>query len=132
MNYLVIGLFCLFPFLIGCQSGGTYPNSNISINPPKWTHGTWLLKDSPIKYGFRFTADNMYIIQQGIETNQKQQVAFYDYGIHKITLEETSSDTYYKAVYQHPAGQAVTWEFTKLSENTLKYHTYSASVFVKQ
>ena len=131
MKPVAIALLYLFPLLTACFSGSNR-TSEFTINPPKWTHGTWLLKDSPIKYGFRFTEDNMFIIQQGIETNQRQQVEFYDYGIHKITVEETSSDTYYKAVYQHPAGQAVTWEFSKLSENTLKYHTYSASVFVRQ
>jgi len=119
--------------LTSCSSDENNSNSNYRINPPEWIQGEWLLDNATYgENGFRFTNDDLIIIQLGLETSQKtlfkQSV---DLG-QNVTTDEVKTESSYNLKASFASGQTVTYGFTKISDTKISYDAIPNSIYVRQ
>ncbi len=127
-------LLCIFAVisLFSCSKEDDNNSSN-SINPPDWILGTWLIDDSAFELGWKFTSNDVVIIQiGGIQISQKGNIDFYlENGQEASTTEEYTNETYSLKLIL-PAGQSVTYNFTKISNTEIQWDGAPNQTYYKQ
>lgn len=134
MKKLFALLTILLLVLSSCSSddNGT-SSSNIKINPPNWIQGSWLLEDSEIDgYGFRFTSNDILILQPGIEISQREQLETFSASGQDVSANDESTDNSYKVTLNFPAGQTAIYSFTKISNTTIRWNQGGGINYTKQ
>jgi thioredoxin-related protein len=131
----LIGLIFILTFLLSSCSSSDDDDSNINnsgINPPEWIQGTWLLQDSPVSSGFRFTTDDVCIISFSSQACNKQQLeTFNNTDIFTNVSEEITNDYY--SVEITISSSITSYQFEKISETEIKWlETTSNAIYTKQ
>ena len=128
----IIFLALAISTLFGCSSDssssnniGSPSNQTIQINPPSWIQGTWLQKTASLTSGFRFTSNDVVIIQAGTEQSLRGQIAL-------VSASEESTQNTYKVTSNFPSGQSVIYSFTKISDTEIRWDAVSVAIFTKQ
>lgn len=125
----MIFLFSLI-LLMSCSKDDD--SSTSQINPPDWIIGTWLIDDPYMTLGWRFTSNDLIIIQNGIELSQKGQLeSIINSGEEASAINTTTNDTY-SLKLNLPAGQSVIYSFTRISDSEISWDTVTNSIYVKQ
>jgi len=125
-------LTLLLLVLSSCSSDDeSNSNSNIQINPPNWIQGTWLIEDSNT-IGFRFTSNDVIIIQSGAEISQRGQLEIFSESGQDVSANDESTQNTYRLTSNFPAGQTTIYAFTKISDTEITWDTAGNSIFVKQ
>lgn len=126
-------LLCIFALiaLVSCSKEDDN-NSLNSINPPDWILGTWLIDDPAFELGWKFTSNDVVIIQMGGQLSQKGQIDFYlENGQEASTTEEYTNETYSLKLIL-PAGQSVIYSFTKISSTEIQWDEVPYQTYYKQ
>jgi hypothetical protein len=119
--------------LTSCSSDNNNLNSSYRINPPEWIQGEWLLDGATYgENGFRFSNDDLILIQPSLETSQKtlfkQSV---DLG-QNVTTDEVKTESSYNLKASFASGQTVTYGFTKISDTKISYDAAPNSIYIRQ
>jgi len=61
MKKIILMLFIAFS-LLSCNSEDTPNDPNRGIHPPDWIQGTWLEGPVLLEAGWKFTPDNVYLV----------------------------------------------------------------------
>lgn len=108
---------------LGCSGSDDNNNVNptvVSINPPAWIQGTWLLEGSSVQSGFRFTSDDVCINSLGMYACNKESLEMYQDTQVNTRVNEEISDTEYSV--EITIGSNITaFEFKKVSTTQIKW-----------
>lgn len=121
--------------LLGCSTTDEEAlNSNrIDFNPPSWIQGEWLINDFSLgKMGWRFTNNDVILIQSGSEISQREQIELFLDTSENVSGSDKATSTTYEITSKLPGGQILVHSFVKLSENTLTWEGAPGSVYTKQ
>jgi len=126
-----IYLFILSTVFLSCSSN----NENISsdINPPVWIHGSWLVEGTLTgNTGFKFTSNDVVLLQNLGDTSQRTLInRSRELGQEVLVMENISKDLYsLRLEFQN--GQAVNFDFTKISDTEITWNQVANSVLVRQ
>lgn len=113
--------------LISCGGGGS--GSSVSINPPSWIIGKWLIEGSPTEFGWKFTNSTFIEIPiTGTELDWGAVVQLYDDG---SLTDELSGNTY--SVFIQTGGSTATYSFKKITNTKIEWlQAVSTTYFIKQ
>jgi hypothetical protein len=120
--------------LLGCSSSDDSSSKNqSSINPPSWIQGTWLLQDSGVDSGFRFTTDDVCIIFSSTQACNKEQLNLANKTSTFNKVEEEITDDYYSADITI-VSNVTSYEFERVSNTEIKWlnANTSSAIYVKQ
>ncbi len=136
MKKLILFFVALLGLLIfvSCSSDDApATNAQIQINPPSWIQGTWRLDNSSSNgHAFRFTSNDVTVIQPAIQQSLRGQLqAYLDAGQTVSTTEESSESTY-KLISNFPGGQSTVYSFTKVSANEIVWDVAPSLSYTKQ
>ncbi|WP_372744583.1 hypothetical protein [Lutibacter sp.] len=117
--------------LFSCSKDDDSTSSNISINPPSWIQGTWVIDNDYTYVAFKFTSNDMYILMDGIEMSFVQtsiaDSSFTFYGVYDVSTNSTYS------IHRKGDGiDIVIYEFTKVSDTKINVEGIYNSDFIKQ
>jgi len=125
-------LTILLLVLSSCSSDDeSNSNSDIQINPPNWIQGTWLIENSTT-IGFRFTSNDVIVIQSGVEISQRGQLELFSESGQGVSASEESTQNTYRLTSNFPAGQTTIYAFTKISDTEITWDAVNNSIFTKQ
>ncbi|TVZ26801.1 hypothetical protein JM83_1791 [Gillisia sp. Hel_I_86] len=128
-------LYLLLMFILtSCSSDNSVNNSsNFTINPPSWIQGTWILQGSTTgEHGFRFTSNDVILIQNSMETSQRELLQqSIDLG-QEVSVTENKEDTYYSLHIDFQYGQTLKLDFRKLSSTEISWEAVNNSIYKKQ
>lgn len=121
----IIFLALAISTLFGCSSDSSSPsNQSIQINPPSWIQGTWL-QGLTLTSGFRFTSNDVIVIQFGTEQSVRGQITL-------ISASDETTQNTYKVTSNFPSGQTIIYSFTKISDTEIRWDAVPTSIFTKQ
>lgn len=131
----IIGLIFAITFLFSSCSSSDDDNSgnnNSSINPPNWIQGTWLLENSSVNSGFKFTTDDLCLISFTSQACNKETLELYDNTeIYTNVSEEITNDYY--SVEITVSSSVNSYQFEKISDTEIKWlNSGSNAIYVKQ
>ncbi|KEY18716.1 hypothetical protein [Kaistella antarctica] len=130
---LIFGILTFSLILTDCSRENESSNSaEIKINPPNWIQGTWLLENPNTNIGFRFTTNDVVIIQSGAELSQRGQLELFKNSGQSVSASNESSENIYKLISNFPGGQTTIYSFTKISNTKIKWDAVTNSVYTKQ
>lgn len=119
--------------LTSCSSEDARVSSEIHINPPNWIQGKWVLEGSTIgESGWRFTSEDVIMIQSGSELSQRGQLNASLGSGQDVSAQDEYTNNTYKLVSNFPAGQTVILSFTKVSNTEISFDAVTNSIYVKQ
>ena len=125
-------LVILFSFSCSTDDGDSQ-DSQIQINPPSWIQGTWLIENTVTNgYGFRFTTNDIVLLQPSIEISQRGQLEIFTGSGQDVSTSEEFSEDNYKLTSNIPAGQTTVFSFTRVSETEISWNAISNGVYTKQ
>lgn len=132
----IFGLILLIALSISsCSSDDDNSgNNNSSINPPNWIQGTWLLENSTVNSGFKFTTDDLCLISLTTQTCNKETLELYDGTQIYTNVEEEITNDYY-SVEITISSSVNTYQFEKVSNTKIKWlntGTNVNAIYVKQ
>ena len=128
-----ISILLLLALVCSCSKSDDSDTTNSkSINPPTWIHGTWLLKDSSVNSGFKFTSDDFCTVIFTSSACNKEAINLYK-GTQIFTnvKEEITNSTYSIEI---TIGSGTTYyEFEKVSATSISANLGSISgIYIKQ
>lgn len=121
MKTIVLILSAVLAF--GCSGSDDSDNANltvVSLNPPVWIQGTWLLEGSSVQSGFRFTSDDVCINSLGMYACNKESLEMYQGTQVNTDVNEEISDTEY-SVEITVGSNTTAFEFKKVSATQIKW-----------
>lgn len=121
MKKIVLILSAVLAF--GCSGSDDSNNVNpnvVSINPPAWIQGTWLLEGSSVQSGFKFTSDDVCINSLGMYACNKESLEMYHDTQVNVDVNEEISDTEY-SVEITIGSNTTAFEFKKVSATQIKW-----------
>ncbi|MDP3946522.1 MAG: hypothetical protein Q8Q51_11570 [Lutibacter sp.] len=125
-------------FILSCSKDDDTSNSKISINPPSWIQGTWVMEVNPYTgaemdtyIAYKFTSNNMYILMDGLETNFVEMVKA-DPSFTLSDIYDVSTSTTYTIHVKGSGIDMVFYEFIKVSSNEIKEGNSDNSIYIKQ
>ena len=127
-------LLIVFFVLIGCSSNdGNFSDSQIQINPPNWIQGTWLLEGSLVgDSGWRFTSDDIIIVQSCYEISQRDQLETFSKSGQDVSVNEESTDSTYTLISNLPAGHTIVYSFARITDSKITWKAVTNSIYIKQ
>ena len=126
--FIILAVFIMS--LSSCSSDDN-GSSNSQINPPNWIQGLWMTGEGLADTGFRFTSNDITIILINTEVSQKGYIKqFTDAGQNVSTNEEMDENSY-SIILNYPAGQSVTYSFTRISDSKITWDAVNNSVYIK-
>lgn len=125
----ILGLFLLFSISISCSSDDENSvNSDSSINPPNWIQGTWLLPNSGINSGFKFTSNDFCLITSSIQSCNKYNI---EQSVIETNVVEEITNDYYSI--EITIGSSVSYyQFEKVSNTQIRWLNGIDAIYVKQ
>lgn len=117
-------LFLMTAFLmLNCSSSDDNDNltpNTVSLNPPTWIQGTWLLESNSVESGFRFTSDDVCINTLGMYACNKESIEMYQGTQVNTEVYEEISDTDYSVEITIGSNTTV-FKFKKVSDTQIKW-----------
>jgi hypothetical protein len=104
-----------------------------TINPPSWIQGTWILKNSSLYSGFKFTTDDLCIISSAYyQCCNKETIELYKNTEIYTNVCEEITNNYYSVEITISSSVAI-YQFEKVSDTEIKWLGTSSDVtYVKQ
>jgi hypothetical protein len=107
--------------LISCSSSddNSNPKNNLSINPPSWILGTWLLEEPNPTSGFRFANDDFCLVLPSQQSCFKESIQLTNNSGGATNVSETTTDTSY-SIEITLISQIVTYKIEKVSSTQIE------------
>lgn len=130
----MLSLFSLMSVLFSCSSddeSGT--NSQIQINPPTWIQGTWMVEESSVESGYKFTSNDFILILLNVQSSQREQLEFsLDSGL-DASASDNSTENFYSITLNFPPGQSISYTFDRISNTEIQTTTSGVTAsYIKQ
>lgn len=127
MKNVFLFLSCFL--LLSCSSSDdNNPVNSLSVNPPSWTHGTWLIESQGISTGLKFTSSDICSVTLQTSTCHVEQFqVFSQHGSDVSINEPLSSETEYKADFTID-GNTVTYHVKKVSATQMNWINTSGTI----
>jgi hypothetical protein len=90
------------------------------------------LTENSTTVGFRFTSNDVIVIQSGSEISQRGQLELFSQSGQSVSASEESTQNNYRLTSNFPAGQTTIYAFTKISDTEITWDAVSNSIFTKQ
>ncbi|MBL7471407.1 hypothetical protein [Robertkochia sediminum] len=127
-------LFIFVLTLVSCSKDDDASGGDVGIRPPEWIQGTWLVEDTfgGPDQGFRFTSDDVISLQPTLEYSLKEAGEFYVNAGEEVSVENTSTETFYEMKMNIPGGQTVVYSFELVRDNVIIWKQASTTEFLRQ
>jgi len=121
MKKIILNFFLILLFS-GCSSpiDDSNPKNASSINPPNWVQGTWLLEDSNLTSGYRFTNDDFCSVLLSGQNCFKESIRLINNSGAITNVKEVITDNSY-SIEITLGSQVITYNFKKVSLTQIEW-----------
>lgn len=119
MKKLLGFIFLISLSISSCSSDNdNSTNNNSSINPPDWIIGTWLLENSSVDSGFKFTDNDICLINITTQACNKETLELYENTEIYTNVDEVISNDFY-SIEITISSSVNSYEFEKVSDTEI-------------
>ena len=119
--------------VLACSKSDEISQEAKEIQPPHWIQGTWKLNESMINVlGWKFTSNDVYIIQSDSDSSQKQQtLSLKASGDIEWTENHATEDVYHLTLH-YPNGHEVNYEFERKGAIVITWMEIPDTQYIRQ